>query len=151
MLVVAGGQGYVVDVPSRSLVRKTPWDYCYAAMPVTGADLIVCADPWSIWTTSREGDVRARITDPWDRGMDGEPDAERIALDGIVLDQLDDAILRGKFDLGDGWYEFRLSLTTMTVQRGRQITGIEADIRADHARGFPPSEAAYARSASYEL
>ncbi|MFN2399012.1 MAG: hypothetical protein ABR543_10305 [Gemmatimonadaceae bacterium] len=151
VLVVAGGQGYVVDVPSRSLVRKTPWDYCYAAMPVIGADLVVCADPWSIWTTSGEGDVYARITDPRHTDMNGGPDRERIAWDAIILDDLDETTVTGRLEELEGWYEFRLSLTTMTVERGRQITGIEAGIQADYARGYPPNEAARERSASYAL
>jgi len=122
VLVVAGGQGYIVDAVSGALVRRTPWHYAYAAAAVPGRDFVLVADTTEIWAVDRAGD--RFVTRP-DRGWydhDERPPATRVALDGILFCRLTEAELTGKVWEGDGWYAFRVDVPTLLFTRGAFLT-----------------------------
>lgn len=116
VLVIARGQGYVVDAVTGALIRKTPWDYSYAALTVLERDFVVVADVCEIWATYRDRDVPAV---PAEGHFAGDPN--RVALDGILFDEATRDELTGKLWDGGGWYSFRLHLDSMRVERGSQL------------------------------
>lgn len=113
VLVIARGQGYVVDAVTGELFRKTPWDYSHAVLTVPERDFVVVADVTEIWTTYRDRDVPVVPTESMDLG---QPD--RVALDSILFDEATRDELTGKLWDMDGWYVFRLQFDSMRVERG---------------------------------
>lgn len=113
VLVVAQGQGYIIDTATGALIRKTPWDYAYPALTVPERDFVVVADVCEIWATYRDRDVPAIPVEPHFTG-----DPNRVALDGILFAQATPDELTGKVWDMDGWYSFRLRFDLMRVERG---------------------------------
>jgi hypothetical protein len=114
VLVVARGQGYIVNAVTGALIRKTPWDYAYPALTVPDRDFVMVADVTEIWATYRDRDVPAIPAEPlFDAGA-----PNRVALDGIVFDQATPDELTGKVWDMDGWYSFRLRFDSMRAERG---------------------------------
>src|SRR5262245_55937369 len=64
VLVIAGGQGYVVDAASGDLIRRTPWHYSKAAIAIPERGFVVVADDTQIWATSRRDDRGAWRREP---------------------------------------------------------------------------------------
>ena len=121
VLVVAGGQGYVVDAQAGSLVRRTRWFVAEAAVAVPDHDFVLVADATEIWATDRVSDRRAwRRDHAWYDFDDGAP-ATRVALDGIVFDGVTAAELTGKVWEMDGWYAFRLRLPDLEFTRDERV------------------------------
>lgn len=120
-LVIAGGQGYVVDTVSGALIRRTPWDYAYEAVAVPGRDFVLVADTTLIWASNRVSDRpvwrRARAAYDYD---DGES-ADRLALDGIRFDRVTHDELVGKVWEPDGWYAFHVGLPDLEFKRGELL------------------------------
>jgi hypothetical protein len=122
VLVIAGGQGYIVDAVSRVLIRRTPWDYAYAAAAVPGRDFVLVADVTEIQAADR---ARDRLV--WRRerawyDYDNASPPHRVALDGIVLDEVTVDELRGKVWEMEGWYAFRVRLPDLEFVRGEFLT-----------------------------
>ena len=117
-LVIAGGQGYIVDVVSGVLLRRTPWDYAYHAVAVPGSGRILVADCTAIWATDRTGDQRAWRREPAWYDYHQESPAHRVALDGVIFDEVTVDQLTGKVWEMDGWYAFALRLPDLEFTRG---------------------------------
>jgi hypothetical protein len=101
VLVIAGGQGYVVDAADGALRYRTTSYLLQGAVPVPGRDLAA----WG-WT------------DQWVLG----PDAERwdvdVALDGIERVTATAGAVRGEAWQGDGWHAFTLELDGWRLHAG---------------------------------
>jgi hypothetical protein len=117
VLVIAGGQGYVVDSASGDLIRRTPWHYSKAAIAIPDRAFVVVADDTQIWATSRRDDRGAWRREPawYDYGVGEGP--ERMALDGIIFDGATKDEVRGRVWDGDGWYAFRLLVPDLEFVR----------------------------------
>jgi hypothetical protein len=122
VLVVAGGQGYVVDAASGELFRRTPWFYSQAAVPVPASGFVIVADDTEMWAAGRTSDARIWRAEPRPYDHDEVRPAHRLALDGIVIDQATPEEVRGKVWEGDGWYAFRVVLQTREFVRGPFLT-----------------------------
>jgi hypothetical protein len=122
VLVIAGGQGYIVDAVSRVLIRRTPWDYAYAAAAAPGRDFVLVADVTEIWAADR---ARDRLVWPRERARYDYENASpphRVALDGIVFDRVTADELTGKVWEMEGWYAFRVWLPDLEFVRGEFLT-----------------------------
>ena len=138
-LIVAGGQGYVVDTMNRVLVRKTKWSYSYSSVAVPGRDFIIVANSTNIWAVFRDRDVHAFS----ENGEGGKKDQRRIALDGIIVDEPSSKSLTGKLWMHDGWHDFDLGLGTLRVIVGGQIAKAKEDFEAVPERGGYPFSKEY--------
>lgn len=96
-LVIAGGQGYVIDAFTGELHHKTQCDYLHNAIPVPNRDFIVACDWSNLYAFSRAGQL-------WRR--------RNFALDGIEFDSATETSLVGRAWHPDGWRRFTLDLTT---------------------------------------
>lgn len=102
--IIAGGQGYALDLGTRRLLYLTPHDYQVGIIAVPGRDLVIAADFTDLFAYSSAGPV-------WRSG--------RIALDGVHLARATSTELEGHVWQGDAWYEFRLTLDGWRVTQGR--------------------------------
>jgi hypothetical protein len=139
ILVIAMGQGYIVDGNSGTLIRKTPWDYAYSAWGVPDRDFLVVADDSQIWITDRRLDIYAKASDSH---VSLEKDLSRVAHDGIVFQSVTAEGLSGMTWQYAGWYNFRLDFKTMTVIHGERAPESE-DFKAIPGRGGFPLNDAY--------
>jgi len=122
VLVIAGGQGYIVDAVAGTLLWQTPWDYAYAAVAVPGRDFVLVADTIRIWASSRTDERPAWRRDRAWYDSDKTERAHRVALDGVVFDHVTSDRLTGKVWEMDGWYAFRLRLADLEFARGELLT-----------------------------
>ena len=121
VLVISGGQGYVVDAESGELLRQTPWDCAYCAAAAPGHDFVLVANTTSIWASTRTDDRFAwRREQAW-YDSDHVGSAQRVAVDGIVFDGVTIDALTGTVWEMDGWYAFRLQLPSLEFIRGALI------------------------------
>lgn len=118
VLVIAGGQGYVVDAVSGTLLRKTRWDYANAAVAVPGHDFLLVANTTEIWAAERTGDRYVTRSDRGWYDYDQRPVPIRVALDGIVFERVTSNELTGRVWEMDGWYAFRVDVPTLVFTRG---------------------------------
>jgi len=121
VLVIAGGQGFVVDAVTGTLVRQTPWDYAHAAVAAPGRDFVLVADVTQIWASSRTDDRQAWRRDRAWYDLDESRPAHRVALDGIKFDRVTSDTLTGEVWEMDGWYAFRLRLQDLEFTRGELL------------------------------
>lgn len=122
VLVIAGGQGYVVNAQSGELLRRTPWDYAQAAFVVPGRDFILVADDTRIWAADRSRDRYAWRRDRAWYDTDDLSPPRRVSLDGIIFDEMTGQELSGKVWEMDGWYGFRLGLDDLEFTRGGLVS-----------------------------
>jgi len=140
VLVVARGQGYIVDTVTGALRRKTRWNYSYSAVAIPGHGLILVADTTNIWVVGRDEDVDVSARD----GFGGPADPHRIALDGLVFDEPGVEALTGQAWFPDGWYGFRIPYNTLVAEVGPLLTRDEVAYQAIPTRGgFPTSNEYY--------
>ena len=133
-LVIAGGQGYVVDGGSGTLLRETPWAYAFSAVPVAGRAFVLVADNTRIWATYRDRDIAAVRRDDTRHN-----DATRLALDGIVFDPPGAASLAGYVWEPEGWYAFTLRYDGLAFELGDLVTRDWGAIEGSVERGgYPP-------------
>lgn len=92
-MVIAGGQGYVVDAQTGELHQKTDCDCFCDAVSVTGREFVIACDFTDLYAISKSGLV-------WR--------SPRIACDGITLDSATETALSGQAWQGDGWHPFSL-------------------------------------------
>jgi hypothetical protein len=150
-LVVARGQGYLVNAFTGALIRTTPWDYAYSAVSVPDRDFVVVANTTDIWATYEDRDHYARVLTPWFTPLGGwgnptqpEPDDyERVALDGIVFETVTAQELRGKVWWPDGWYDFTLKFDSWLVQHQGPVAQAPDAFQAIEGRGGYPTSTQY--------
>jgi hypothetical protein len=105
--VVAGGQGYVIDVASRKLLYRTESDDLTGVLGAPSADLCIATlCPNRIHAYSSNGLVWA---------------SSRLGRGGLMLDSWDDKCVQGKVSDFDGWYLFTLNLAPFEFCRGNKI------------------------------
>lgn len=122
VLVIAGGQGYIVNAVSGDLLRRTPWDYAHQAVGVPESGRILVASLTELWATDRVREQHAwRREPPW-YDYDEVTPAHRVALDGIVLDVVTAEMATGKVWEMDGWYDFTLRLADLEFRRGDLVS-----------------------------
>ena len=102
VLVVAAGQGYIVRNSDGDLIRTTAWDYVQRIKPIADTDLMVLADDTSIWIENAHESV-------WK--------SDRVALDGVIVDEAKAAEVTGKVWWSEGWYGFRLTPSPWTFEK----------------------------------
>jgi hypothetical protein len=160
VLVIAQGQGYLVDGITGGLVRETPWSYSYSAVTVPDQPFVAVADVRAIWTTSLQSDRYAVLEKPWFTRLDGrgdpmpptQEDRERVALDGIVFGDVDGRQLAGHVWWPNGWYAFTLEFASwQMIQTGPVASEWDAFQAQPGRGGFPTSQAYYDWMSRYWL
>ncbi len=101
VLVLSKGQGYVIDINSRTLLHKTECDYLGKAL--------VCSDS-SIFAAATDTDIRIYSS----TGL--ILSTERIASDGINFDSFTNHVLKGEVWGFDRWYRFILNAENHTYE-----------------------------------
>ena len=81
--VMAGGQGYWVDINSKKLISKTKHDYLENAVSIPGSDLIICSNFTNILFYTPEGLK-------WDSG--------RVSMDGISFEDVSESCVKGRIN-----------------------------------------------------
>ena len=92
-LIIAGGQGYVIDMQDKTLLHKTACDHLCDAIAVPSREFVIACDFTDLYAVSRN-----RVT--WH--------SPRIALDGIQLDDANETMLEAKARQANGWRRFTL-------------------------------------------
>ena len=105
--VVAGGQGYVVDLSARRLRYMTPCDYHVGVIAVPRRDLVIAAGFTDLYAYSSAGP---------------EWRSDRVALDGIHFEAATPDALTGHVWQGEAWHEFRLDLRSWRLVQGRAVS-----------------------------
>jgi hypothetical protein len=100
-MVIAGGQGYIVDAQTGELHHKTDYDCFCDAVTVPGRQFVIACDFTNLYAVAKGGVV-------WR--------SSRIALDGIKLDSATETFLAGQGWEIDGWHPFTLSIDDWHVQ-----------------------------------
>ena len=100
VLVIARGQGYVVDVNMKELRYKSSCGYIVSAIQVPSRDMIVACDFTDLYTFSSEKEL-------WR--------SEQIAMDGIEFVKATNSEVQGKAWIADHWQNFTLDVDTMSV------------------------------------
>jgi hypothetical protein len=107
VLVVARGQGYVVNVPRRALrftAEPCPGDYLFDARAVPGRDLIVACSCDCLCAYSSEGEQWV---------------GEDFGGDGVGLGEVTETEVSGwHWQPGAGWYGFSLLVDGFRLRRG---------------------------------
>lgn len=134
VLVIAGGQGYVVDAISGALLRHTPWYDARTAIAAPDRDFVLVANDTKIWAADRTYDRSAWRRDRGWYDHDAVTPPHRVALDGIIFDRTTTDELTGKVWEMDGWYAFRMRLPELEFVRGELV--------ADDWKAFAPTPAA---------
>jgi hypothetical protein len=137
-LVVAGGQGFVVNAFTGALIRTTDWDYAYSAVSVPDREFVVVANTTDIWATYEDREQYARMSDPRSATQ-----YDRVALDGIVFETVTARELRGKVWWEDGWYDFTLDFDTWVLQRRGPVAAASDFFQAVEGRGGYPTSTRY--------
>ena len=105
--VIAGGQGYIVDLSQKVLLHYTK-NYCLqAVLAPPDRDFVIAADYSSLLAYDRQG-MRWR--------------SEDVALDEIHLDSATASSVTGKVWQLDGWYAFELLLDGWHFTEGRLLS-----------------------------
>jgi hypothetical protein len=117
VLVIAGGQGYVVDVQSGDLLRRTQWWDSQTVIALPERDFMLVADDTTAWATDRTVDRPV-----WRRehaNYDSRPrsSAQRLALDGIVFQTATSDRVIGRVWEPEGWYSCSIDLSTLEFIR----------------------------------
>ena len=106
VLIVAKGQGYVVDVNTKELRYKTNCDYIVNAIQVPSQDLIIACDFTDLYAFSSKKEL-------WR--------SDRIASDGIELATAANRDVYGKAWNYDHWQDFTLHTDNMVVELRKVI------------------------------
>lgn len=122
-LVVAGGQGYIVDLRSGELVRRTPWSHAQSAITIPDRPFVLVADDIRAWATSRTKDA----TTVWRRtranyDTSDENPSRRLALNGIIFERATNETVFGRVWDVEGWHECLIDVATLEFTRGKFLT-----------------------------
>jgi hypothetical protein len=160
-LIIASGQGYIINATDGRLLRRTKWDYSYSCLTVPERSFILVADNSKVWACYLEKDVFATVKKPWFTSFDESgkrlPPEPRefcqIALDGLVFDNLTDNKLLGKAWWLSGWYDFQIDLKDMKASIGKELVNSQWDaFEALPGRGgFPLSKEYIKHMSAYRL
>ena len=116
VLVIAGGQGYIVDVEERRLVRRAEWEDAQCAATVPGANFVVVADCTRVWLETRDGEIRTTArTGSWQAFREK---SNRLAMDGIVIQAVTPTSVSGAAWWMGTWHPFDLDPTDQTFGLG---------------------------------
>lgn len=153
LLVVARGQGYVVDARRRRLQRKTPWDCAFTTLLVPERDFLLAADSAELWAVHSLHDRYATVeTHGWSsKGWVPLPrEPHRLADNGLLVDEVTRDGVRGRGCWPDGWWEFELDFADWHAWIGARVAGRDADLTATADRGgCPVTEEYYDRMRRY--
>jgi hypothetical protein len=160
-LIIAGGQGYIVDAKEKLLLRQTKWDYSYSCCSVPNLSFVLVADVQKVWACNIDNEVYARVKKPWfthfdksGRQLPTTPDELlRIGLDGIVFDSIQNMFLSGKSWWGLDWHGFRIDLSDMSaiIEVKELSTQYDAFTALPSVGGYPLSQDYIERMASYHI
>lgn len=100
-MVVADGQGYVVDARTGELHHKTDRDDLCDVISVPGRDFVIVCDLTDLYAISANAEI-------WH--------SPRIALDGIKLESATEQMLAGKGWQRDDWHPFVLHFDGWRIQ-----------------------------------
>jgi len=118
ILVIAGGQGYVVGARSGELLRRTPWFRSQAVIAPPECDFVLVADETGAWATGRQADRPVWRRDRAAHDSSPRSPAQRLALDGIVFQDVSPQQATGRVREVDGWYAFTIDLRTLEFSLG---------------------------------
>ena len=105
--VIAGGQGYVVNIADKSLVYKTPEDYLQGVIAIPNRDLIITCD----YTKLKLYDSNRKL---WE--------SDRMALDGIKFTGVTSYKVSGYIWQIEGWYSFAFDVDSRSITEQKFIT-----------------------------
>jgi hypothetical protein len=139
-LVIAAGQGYIVNAVG-TLLRRTPWTLAHAAISAPLHDRVIVASTTEIWAADiAEDEYAFRPSRPWHAG-NAVASKHRVAVDGIIFDQVEAGAVTGKLWEMDAWYSFRLALTSLEVTLGDALAAEPDAFTATRERGgYPVAE-----------
>ncbi len=134
-LIVATGQGYIINTHSGELIRKTPWDYSYSAWKIPEHNYILVADTRDIWACYKDKDVLVKIRTRFGPyALFGT-----VALDGILFREITSNKLIGYAWQAPYWNEFKIHLDDLILEYIKE--DIDEDLSAIPGKGgFPTSE-----------
>ena len=160
-LIIAGGQGYIIDAMDGRLLLRTKWNYAYSCFTVPGHPFVLVASNIEVCASYIEKDVLATLQQLWCTYFDKlghkvlpEPaELHRIALDGIVFDGIKDGFLSGKSWWSEGWHSFRIDITYMSAVIGKDIISSQWDafVALLNVGGFPMSQEYIKRMSAYRV
>lgn len=146
-LIIACGQGYIVNGADGLLIRRTKWDYSFSCFIVPERPFIAVANNQEVWACHVDKDIYATVEKPWftnvDKSGNSLPPAQQelfgIALDGLVFDSISDNKLYGKSWWPPGWYRFQINLNNMSasIEKGLVNAQWDAFVALPDRGGFP--------------
>jgi len=110
-VVVAGGQGYVVDVNSGELKYRTTCDCLVGASAIPNRDLVIACDHTNLYALTSTEQI-------WQ--------SERVALDGIRFEHATREQISGSVCFPDGWHAFTLHYADWRFECEKQIPEVSA-------------------------
>jgi hypothetical protein len=150
VLVVARGEGYIVDSRSGILLRRPRWGDACGVRVAPGRDGIIVASPTMIWAAGRTRDDYAVPTERVAWGGAGDPyDRHRVAVEGIIFHAVTHSALTGVVREPDGWRRFTLGLDDLRFERGEAVTG--ECYATESSGGCPASAELRERMLGYSL
>jgi hypothetical protein len=162
-LIIAGGQGYIVDAREKRLLRQTSWSYSYSCCTVPDCSFVLVADTQEVWACSIDNDVfaRARVKETWFKSFDkhgnrippSPKEFYEIALDGIILECVTNISASGKAWWGEDWHSFKIDLKDMSALVEDKIISAQyhAFTALPDVGGYPLSQEYANRMASYRI
>lgn len=117
-LVIAGGQGYVVNTTSGELLRRTEWWYSQTAIAPPTRDFVIVADDTRAWAAGRIIDRPVWRREAANYDFQPRSPAQGLALDGIVFQQASPDEVIGRVWEPDGWYSCSIDLWSLEFRRG---------------------------------
>jgi hypothetical protein len=154
VLVIARGEGYLVDSRSGILLRRPRWGGdCWSALAAPGRDGILVANNMEIWLAGRTRDDYAVLADPPPSVAQNPFRRHQVALDGIIFENVTHGALTGVLYDADTWYPFRVGLDDMRCELGPALgpsLTVERVATEPHG-GCPPSPELQQRMRQYWL
>jgi hypothetical protein len=140
VLVVARGEGYIVDSRSGILLRRPRWGDACGALAAPGRDGILVASSTMIWAAGRTRDDYAQPVErlPW-AATDNPYDRHRVAVEGIIFHGVTHSALSGVAREPEEWRRFHLRLDDLRFERREPVgAGIQC-LATESYGGCPPS------------
>jgi hypothetical protein len=160
-LIIARGQGYIIDALDGRLLRRTTWDYSYSCLTVPEHSFVLVADTTEVWACYTDRDVFAKLEKPYFTSFDKyghqilpEPrELHKIALDGIIFEGVMNNYLSGKCWWGQDWQGFRIDLEDMNavIEKGIISSQWDAFLAIPDVGGYPQSKEYIKLMSSYWL